>query len=105
MKIIWQKRYLITDAEKKNIYMQRFKPLQIRNGLSPAKWLGLKFSRGTTRDYLFILQPYHFEHGVMDRMLKSNWNRHFSKLNIEKNRHIKYRKNRHRMLSKGTDTK
>jgi len=68
-----------------HIYLQRFKTLQMRNELTPAKWLGLKFRRGTTRDYLFILQPYHFEQvsSAIERMMKSNWNRHFLTLNID----------------------
>lgn len=71
--------------EKEHIYLQRFKPLQMRNELSMAKWLGLKFKRGTTRDYLFVLQPYHFKQVIdaIERMMKSHWNRHFIKLNID----------------------
>lgn len=71
--------------QKENIYLQRFKPLQMRSELAQAKWLGLKFKRGTTRDYLFILQPNHFKQasGAMRGMMKSNWDRHFSILNVD----------------------
>ncbi|MGE5612937.1 MAG: hypothetical protein ACM3XR_00865 [Bacillota bacterium] len=71
--------------EKEHIYLRRFTPLRMRNELASAKWLGLKFVRGTTRDYLFILQPYHFKqvNGVIERMMQSNWNKHFSILNID----------------------
>ena len=47
--------------EKEHLYLRRFKPLQRRKELVSAKWLGLKFARGTIRDYIFILQPYHYK--------------------------------------------
>jgi len=70
--------------EKEQIYLQRFKALQMRNELKYAKWLGLKFIRGTIRDYFFILQPVHFEkvNSVIENMMDSKWNRHFMLLTI-----------------------
>ena len=70
--------------EKEDIYLQRFKPLQLRNELVSAKWKGLKFARGSVRDFIFILQPVHFEstNDVIEKVMQSNWNRHFSAINI-----------------------
>lgn len=71
--------------EKEHLYLRRFIPLQMRNELVSAKWMGLKFTRGTIRDYIFILQPFHFEkiNGAIERMMQSDWNRHFSILNFK----------------------
>lgn len=68
--------------EKENLYLQRFAPLMARREFASARWLGLKFIRGTIRDYLFILQPHHFEHvnAAVERMLLGNWKRHFERL-------------------------
>lgn len=71
--------------EKEEVYLQRFRPLQLRSELASAKWKGLKFARGSVRDFIFILQPVHFEKAsdVIEKMLQSNWNRHFSTVGIE----------------------
>lgn len=70
--------------EKEHIYLQRFDLLKHKNELMEAEWRGLKFVRGTIRDYIFILQPKHTE--VVDlainNLMKSNWNKHFSELDI-----------------------
>ena len=70
--------------EKEQTYLRRFSSLQARNELSTAKWLGLKFARGSIRDYIFILQSCHFEKvgDVIENMMRSNWDKHFSVLNI-----------------------
>ena len=70
--------------EKEEVYLQRFKPLQLRDELVSAKWKGLKFARGSVRDFIFILQPVHFEriNDVIEKMMQSNWSRHFSTINI-----------------------
>lgn len=72
--------------EKEHIYLQRFAPLQRRNEIALAKWMGLKFTRGTIRDYIFILQPYHAErvNYAIQSIMQSNWNRHFFLLNLDK---------------------
>jgi len=69
--------------EKEEVYLRRFISLQLRNELVSAKWKGLKFARGTIRDYIFILQPFHFEkvNDAIEKMMRSNWNRHFSIMN------------------------
>lgn len=72
------------SREQEQIYLQRFRTLRQRNELAGAEWRGLKFVRGTIRDYIFILQVQHFvavDIAIKD-MLKTNWNKHFSELNI-----------------------
>lgn len=70
--------------EKEEVYLRRFKPLQLRGELVSAKWRGLKFTRGSVRDFIFILQPVHFEivNDVIKKMMQSSWNRHFSTIDI-----------------------
>lgn len=70
--------------EKEAIYLQRFVPLQQMNGLLSARWKGLKFVRGTIRDYIFILQPYHavLIEAAIEKMTQSNWRKHFSTLDF-----------------------
>ncbi|MGB4311998.1 MAG: hypothetical protein WBJ17_03655 [Natronincolaceae bacterium] len=71
--------------EKEEVYLRRFKPLQLRDEFVSAKWKGLKFARGSVRDFIFILQPVHYEriNDVIGKMIQSNWNRHFSTINIQ----------------------
>ena len=45
--------------EKEQLYLQRFEALKQRAEFIGAEWRGLKFVRGTIRDYIFILQPQH----------------------------------------------
>lgn len=70
--------------EKESVYLERFQPLKQREELSGAEWKGLKFVRGTIRDYIFILQPYHVDrvNSAIESLIKSNWNKHFSVINI-----------------------
>lgn len=39
-------------------YLERFRHLQDDPAFDRAKWLGVKFKRGTVRDFFFILQPF-----------------------------------------------
>lgn len=70
--------------EQEQVYLQRFKELKQKNELVKAEWRGLKFVRGTIRDYIFILQPKHSAAVdlAIKNMMKTNWHNHFSKLNI-----------------------
>ena len=70
--------------EKEHVYLKRFSILQQNNKISFAKWKGLKFVRGTIRDYLFILQPYHVNkvNSAIENIMQSNWNKHFSLLDF-----------------------
>lgn len=72
------------SREKEHLYLQRFATLQQKDELAGAKWMGLKYTRGTIRDYFFILQPNHIEQVsvAIERMLQSNWKKHFSMLEI-----------------------
>ncbi|MEI6579689.1 MAG: hypothetical protein WCN92_09545 [Eubacteriales bacterium] len=70
--------------EKEEVYLRRFAPLRQHSVFENAECRGLKFARGTVRDYIFILQPYHYEkvNGAIESMMKTDWNRHFLPLNI-----------------------
>lgn len=70
--------------EQEQVYLQRFQTLKQRNELVGAEWRGLKFVRGTIRDYIFILQAQHLAvvDLAMKNMMKTNWRKHFSELNI-----------------------
>ncbi|NLO08604.1 MAG: hypothetical protein GX129_01885 [Clostridiales bacterium] len=72
------------SREQEQIYLQRFQPLMQRLELVGSEWRGLKFTRGTIRDYIFILQPKHTDAVDMaiSNMIESNWRKHFSILNI-----------------------
>ena len=70
--------------EQEKVYLQRFQTIKQRNELVRAEWRGLKFVRGTIRDYIFILQPKHSTTVdiVIKNMMNTNWKNHFSVLNI-----------------------
>lgn len=70
--------------EKEKTYLKRFTPLQERHELLNATWKGLKFVRGTVRDYFFILQPHHVNQieAVIKNINQSNWSKHFNVLDI-----------------------
>jgi len=70
--------------EKEHVYLKRFSLLQRNNEISYAEWKGLKFVRGTIRDYLFILQPYHVDkvNSAIESIMQSSWNKHFSLINF-----------------------
>ncbi|MFB0920468.1 MAG: hypothetical protein QMB62_06250 [Oscillospiraceae bacterium] len=68
--------------EPDEIYFSRFKELLSFYSLSKADMLGLRFSRGTTRDYIILSQPEHTHiiQTSIQEMLKSPWSQHFSRL-------------------------
>ncbi len=70
--------------EKETTYLKRFDSLRQGKELHNAKWEGLKYTRGTVRDYLFIIQPKHVKHveAAIDSLIQSNWSKHFSVLDI-----------------------
>lgn len=70
--------------EKEQVYLRRFALLQQSKELQTARWMGLKFARGTIRDYMFILQPYHIDKvaDAIENMMQSNWSNHFSILDF-----------------------
>ncbi|NLK00965.1 MAG: hypothetical protein GX318_06980 [Clostridia bacterium] len=74
------------SREKEAVYLRRFVPLMEGHELRNAKWKALKFARGSVRDYFFILQPPHVNplEAVISDMMKSNWNKHFSIMDVRK---------------------
>ncbi len=68
--------------EKKERYLQRFTPLKNQRELATACFSGLTFLRGSLRDYIFLVQPFHFEkiREVINCLLQTNWSRHFTLL-------------------------
>ena len=70
--------------EKEHVYLQRFEDLKQSNALLHAQWRGLKFARGTIRDYLFILHPNHVDKVTVaiDNLMRTNWSKHFSIVNL-----------------------
>lgn len=68
------------SRQKEPVYLQRFQALMDGGQFPHAEWTGLKFSRGMTRDYLFIMQPARAEairHAAAD-LLHAPWSKHFS---------------------------
>jgi hypothetical protein len=68
--------------EKEPVYLQRFAPLQQKDELAGSKWKGLKFARGSVRDFIFILRPSHVTkvETAIKKMMQGNWCKHFSLL-------------------------
>lgn len=70
------------ERKQENEYLDKFIKLQNDSEFKNSKWLGLKFCRGTIRDYIFILQPKHFNivKAQCEVLLDSPWKSHFSML-------------------------
>lgn len=65
-------------------YLERFSTFFQSRAFHGAHVAGLKYVRGTVRDYFFLLQPLHFKQaeGAINAMLSSCWHHHFKKLPI-----------------------
>lgn len=65
-------------------YLDKFKTLLHCDSFRDAHILGIKYVRGTIRDYFFVVQPkhYHLVKQAIGRLLNSNWEIHFKKLPI-----------------------
>lgn len=65
-------------------YLNKFRQLKECSTFKTSQIIGLKFKRGTIRDYIFILQPKHVNaiKFCCNSLLNSNWNEHFSMLNM-----------------------
>lgn len=65
-------------------YLNKFKILKENNIFKNSTIMGLKFKRGTIRDYIFILQPQHIclVKDSCNSFLDTKWKDHFSKLNL-----------------------
>ena len=70
--------------QSENDYLERFRKLKNDPTFEGAEWLGLKFVRGTIRDYIFILQPNHaaMVSATTSSFLDSTWGRHSMRLSI-----------------------
>jgi hypothetical protein len=66
--------------EKDESYLGRFLALRDSGLFQEARWLCYRFSRGTARDYVFILQPRHSKlvQQAMEGMVASPWRKHFN---------------------------
>jgi len=71
------------ERKKEGEYLKRFIPLRDESAFMGCRWLGLKYVRGTIRDYFFILQMKHFA-PIQARCedLLQVWKEHFSALLI-----------------------
>ena len=72
------------ERKQEDIYLDRFHALH-RNGiLHQTKLFGIKFSGGTIRDYIFLLQPIHADKVMRacHTLLDSVWRSHFTLLNL-----------------------
>lgn len=72
------------ERKSEEEYLNKFRKLKEINAFKNSTIMGLKFRRGTIRDYIFILQPQHvcIIKDCCDSMLNSKWKEHFSLLNI-----------------------
>ena len=72
--------------EQEAVYLQRFAWMHEQSILKDAVIAGVKFNRGTVRDYVFALQPSHAAKimGCLDNMLQSPWGNHFAKLDLSR---------------------
>lgn len=70
--------------EKETSYLKRFEWLRHEPITKDATIVGIKFSRGTVRDYIFVMQPCHALEicKSVDKLLESNWTRHFAWLDF-----------------------
>ncbi|MDD2484648.1 MAG: hypothetical protein PHQ50_06475 [Eubacteriales bacterium] len=68
--------------QQEDAYLERFRQLQAGELFPASRWAGLKFSRGTIRDYFIIMQEVHAAkiEEAISGLLESNWNRHFNRL-------------------------
>ena len=68
------------ERKQEEDYLNKFRKLQLDGDFKGAEWLGIKFLRGTIRDYIFVLQPKHL-YSVRKRceaLLNTAWKENFS---------------------------
>ena len=78
--VIYNHRCRQVEAE----YLRRFDWMSDESRLESAHILGLKFVRGSVRDYIFAVQPMHLSlvSSAMEAIMDSSWSRHFVRLNM-----------------------
>jgi hypothetical protein len=47
------------ERKQENLYLDKFRNLRLDEAYQGLQWFGLKFSGGTVRDYIFLLQKEH----------------------------------------------
>lgn len=74
------------SRQKEEVYLRRFQCLAENASFIGAKWCGLKFSRGTIRDYFFIIRPDHETRlrTAISLLLVGGFGKHFSQLDLGK---------------------
>ncbi|MBY6838214.1 hypothetical protein FDG50_10035 [Clostridium botulinum] len=72
------------ERKSEEEYLNKFRKLKEIDAFKNSTIMGLKFRRGTIRDYIFILQPQHvcIVKNCCNLLLDSEWKEHFSLLNI-----------------------
>lgn len=66
------------------LYLEKFRALSKAPVFNGYTWLGLKFTKGTIRDYIFVIHPDHIseiKNNYLD-FLKTKWSELFSALNL-----------------------
>lgn len=65
-------------------YLNKFRKLRDIDAFKNSTILGLKFRRGTIRDYIFVLQPQHVNaiKDCFNSLMHSKWKEHFSVLEV-----------------------
>lgn len=78
--VFYNHRSRITE----DAYLDKFKTLLYSESFRDARIVGIKYVRGTIRDYFFIIQPKHYYlvKQAIDQVLYSNWGIHFKELSI-----------------------
>jgi len=68
--------------EQEAVYLRRFNWMREDSAINSADISGVKFSRGTVRDYIFVLQRDHEVRitACVKNMLQGPWGNHFSRL-------------------------
>lgn len=72
------------SREQESVYLKRFDWLHAEPRLSGASVFGLKFVRGTIRDYFFLVRPEHSSrvYCALEDIMNSSWQRHFEALDF-----------------------
>lgn len=72
------------ERKQEDVYLNKLRNLHSNELIHPTKLFGIKFSGGTVRDYIFLLQPMHADNvlHVCHELLGSVWHSHFSMLDL-----------------------
>lgn len=72
------------ERKQEHVYLDKFRALKTNPAFYNAELYGLKFLRGTIRDFIFVLRHEHVSRiiAVCEEFLKSYWNTEFIKLDL-----------------------